>query len=308
MIETNHSDGRKSSLLARYTQRMGVLVDRRLSQIALEGARKEAERAAQSATASSRAKTEFLANMTHELHTPLSSILGFAEMMEREVLGPMPVAYREYAKNIVESGRQLLGVVGDVLDMSQIETGKYRLEDAEIDIGETLTNLFRLVQPRAAQGGLFLQARLPKELPRLKADPKSFKQIIINLVSNALKFTNSGGHIYVLPAVTPEGDLAIRVVDTGVGIKEEDLARIVLPFERGGEAMTQRHAGAGLGLTLVNALIGLHGGALVLQSKLGVGTVAVVTFPHRRLLKAPAPAGAPAVTRPRFGSKTDTKD
>ncbi len=308
MFQTNASDGRKASLLSRYTQRMGVLVDRRLSQIALEGARKEAERSAQSATAASRAKTEFLANMTHELHTPLSSILGFAEMMEREVLGPMPVAYREYAKNIVESGRQLLGVVGDVLDMSQIETGKYRLEEAEIDIGETLTNLFRLVQPRAAQGGLFLQARLPKELPRLKADPKSFKQIIINLVSNALKFTNSGGHIYVLPAVTPEGDLAIRVVDTGVGIKEEDLARIVLPFERGGEAMTQRHAGAGLGLTLVNALMGLHGGTLVLQSKLGVGTVAVVTFPHWRLLKAPAAAGAPAATRPRFGTKTDTKD
>ncbi len=290
MISTYATLDRKGSLLSRYTQRMGALVDRALSQIALEAARKEAEGAAASAMAASRAKTEFLANMSHGLHTPLSSIIGFAEMMEREVLGPMPVSYREYAKNIVESGRQLLGIVGDVLDMSQIETGKHELTDTEIDIAETLTGIFRVVQGKAAQAGLYLQARLAKDLPKLKADEKAFKQIVVNLLTNAIKFTKAGGRIFVLPALTADGGLSIRVVDTGVGIKEADLERILLPFERLGEAMTRAQPGAGLGLSLVNALIGLHGGTLQLQSKVGVGTIATVNFPRWRLLQAPGTA------------------
>ncbi|MGH7005167.1 MAG: sensor histidine kinase, partial [Alphaproteobacteria bacterium] len=282
------------SLLGRYTQRMGALVDRRASQTALEAGRKEAENAARSAMAASRAKTEFLANMSHELHTPLSSIIGFAEMMEREVVGPLPPVYRDYARNILESGRQLLGVVGDVLDMSQIEKGKYRLAETEIDIVTTLTALFRMMQGRAAQAGLYLQARLSKELPFLKADERAFKQIVSNLLSNAIKYTGPGGRIYVLPALTPEGDLSLRVVDTGVGINDSDLARILLPFERVGEALTRKEQGAGLGLSLVNALVGLHGGTLQLQSKVGVGTIATVTFPQARLV-ARAPA-APETT------------
>ncbi|MFO0989669.1 MAG: HAMP domain-containing sensor histidine kinase [Alphaproteobacteria bacterium] len=323
MIQTFALDLRKGSLLARYTQRLGTLVDRRLSQIALDGARREAEGAARNALDASRAKTEFLANMSHELHTPLSSIIGFAEMMEREVLGPMPVSYREYAKNIVESGRQLLGVVGDVLDMSHIESGKYRLDESEIDVGEALTAIFRLVQGRAAQAGLYLQARVAKDLPQLRADPKAFKQIVLNLLSNAIKFTKAGGHIYVLPALAPEGDLSIRVVDTGVGIEDTDLARITLPFERVGGAMTHRQPGAGLGLSLANALAVLHGGTLQLQSKVGVGTVATVTLPHWRLMKAPGtalgeaglgdasrppPAEPPPATSARFRPTLDAKD
>src|SRR5262249_31526941 len=157
--------------------------------------------------------------------------------------------------NIVESGRQLLGIVGDVLDMSQIENGKYELVETEIDISETLTGLFRLLQGRAAQAGLYLQARLPKELPRLRVDAKAFKQVVVNLLSNAIKFPKAGGRIFVLPAVTPEGELTIRVVDTGVGIKGSDLDRILLPFERIGDAMTRTQPGAGLGLTLVQALM-----------------------------------------------------
>jgi two-component system, cell cycle sensor histidine kinase PleC len=310
MLPSFASGDRKGSLLSRYAERMGALVDRRLSQIALEAARKEAEGAATNAMAANRAKSEFLANMSHELHTPLSSIIGFAEMMEREVLGPMPISYREYAKNIVESGRQLLGVVGDVLDMSQIENGKYQLAESEIDISETLTGIFRVVQGKAAQSGLYLQARVAKDLPKLKADERAFKQIVVNLLSNAIKFTNAGGRIFVLPTLTAEGDLSLRVVDTGIGIKEGDLERIILPFERLGEAMTRTRPGAGLGLSLVNALIGLHGGTLQLQSKVGVGTIATVMFPHWRLLQtpgtalgeagiAPAPAAPQTASTPR---------
>jgi len=184
-----------------------------------------------------------------------------------------------------------LGIVSDVLDMSQIENGKYVLAESVIDLSETLTGIFRLVQGRAAQAGLYLQARMPKDLPRLKADEKAFKQIVINLLSNAIKFTTAGGHIYVLPAITDEGDLSIRVIDTGVGIKESELARIVQPFQRIGEALTRAKSGAGLGLTLVNALVGLHGGTLRLQSKIGVGTIATVMFPRWRVTAAPvAPA------------------
>jgi signal transduction histidine kinase len=289
------SSDRKRSLLATYTQRMGALVDRRLSQVALEAARKEAELSARNAVAASRAKSEFLANMSHELHTPLSSIIGFAEMMEREVKGAMPPVYRDYAKNILDSGRQLLAVVDDVLDLSQIETGTYRLAETEIEVADALTNIFRMAQGRAAQAGLYLQARVPPGLPRLKADARAFKQIVSNLVSNAIKYTRAGGRIYVLPSLTPEGELALRVVDTGIGMKEGDLARIVLPFERLGEAMTRKQQGVGLGLTLVHALIGKHGGSLQLQSKVGVGTMATVAFPAWRLTAAAAPAPAPDI-------------
>jgi signal transduction histidine kinase len=171
------------------------------------------------------------------------------------------------------------------------------------------------VQGRAAQAGLYLQARLPKDLPRLKADAKAFKQIVINLLSNAIKFTKAGGRIFVLPALTSEGELTIRIVDTGIGIKDGELARIVQPFERTGEAMTRTRPGAGLGLSLVKALMGLHAGTLQLQSKVGVGTIATVTFPRWRLLGAPAaaapgpatietaPVGAASVAAP---ESTDT--
>jgi len=287
---------RKGSLLAHYTQRMGALVDRRLSQVALEAARKEAELSARNAVAASRAKSEFLANMSHELHTPLSSIIGFAEMMEREVKGAMPPVYRDYAKNILDSGRQLLAVVDDVLDLSQIETGTYAIAETEIDIAEALTGIFRLAQGRAAQAGLYLQARMPTGLPRLTADARAFKQIVSNLLSNAIKYTRAGGRIYVLASLTPERELSLRVVDTGVGMKESELARIVLPFERLGEAMTRKQQGAGLGLTLVDTLMRMHGGTLVLQSKVGVGTMATVTFPARRLAAAAPADNAPADT------------
>ncbi len=290
MLPSTAPGARKGSLLSRYAERMGALVDRRLSQIALEGARKEAVKAADSARAASRAKTEFLANMSHELHTPLSSIIGFAEMMEREMLGPLPPAYQDYARNILESGRQLLAVVGDVLDMSQIENGKYALAESDIDIAETLTGLFRMVQGRAAQAGLYLQARLAKDLPRLRADPKAFKQIVLNLLSNAIKFTNPGGRIFVLPTLAENGDLTLRVVDTGIGIRQADLGRILLPFERVGEALTRKEPGAGLGLSLANGLTALHGGRLDIQSKVGVGTIVTVTFPGWRLV--PSPEGA----------------
>jgi signal transduction histidine kinase len=175
--------------------------------------------------------------------------------------------------------------------MAQVETGTYQLVDEEIDLAATLTAIFRLVQGRAAQAGLFLQARLPKDLPRLMADAKAFKQIVVNLLNNAIKFTNPGGRIYVLAALLPEGDLTLRVVDSGIGISERDIPRILLPFERVGEALTRKEQGAGLGLALVHGLVVLHGGTLVLQSKVGVGTVATVTFPRARLRPGSGPAG-----------------
>ncbi len=283
----------KSSLLSRYSQRLGAMVDRRDSQLALEAARREAELAARNAQASSRAKSEFLANMSHSLHTPLSTIIGFAEIMERELKGPLAPAYRDYARSIAESGRLLDSMVGDVLDMSAIETGRYRLTEAEVDVADTVNAVFRLIQGRAAAAGLFLQARLPKDLPRLYADAHALKQVVTNLVTNAIKFTKPGGHIYVLPGITEDGDFDIKVVDTGIGIDPSELDRVVLPFERIGDAMTRRQQGAGLGLAFVNALMRLHGGTLALQSKLGVGTIATVTFPRDRVGES-APADAPA--------------
>jgi signal transduction histidine kinase len=297
MLFASANTERKTSLLQSYSGRMGSMVDRRLAQIALEAARREAVISAEQARAHNRAKSEFLANVSHELHTPLSNIIGFAEMMQREVMGQLPAVYRDYARNIHDSGRQLLAMVGDILDMSQIEAGNYPLKEEACDLSEIVQSVFRVLQGRAAQAGLYLQARIAPGTPRLFADARALKQILINLISNSIKFTSAGGRVFVLPETLADGALAIRVVDTGIGIKEADLARILEPFERGADAPGGGKPGAGLGLTLVAAYVRAHGGKLGIQSKSGAGTIVTVTFPASRARPA-APvleaAAAPA--------------
>jgi signal transduction histidine kinase len=298
MIPAGQNGERRGATLTHYINRLGTLVDRRLGQLALDAARREAEHAADEARAASRAKSEFLANVSHELHTPLSSIIGFAEMMHSQVLGPLPEHYRDYAGNILDSGRHLLALVSDILDMSQLESGKYPMSEEAVPLGPLVESLLAEFGGRAAQAGLLLRSRLVDPDARIAGDARAIRRMLLLLVDNAVKFTKPGGSIFLVVAPAPEGALQIRLVDTGVGIREADLARILRPFERGGDAATARAGGAGLGLALAGAIASKHGIRVHIQSKLGVGTAITLDVPAARVLAAPAarpvPAPAPA--------------
>ncbi len=238
--------------------------------------------AKEQAEVASRSKSEFLANMSHELRTPLNAILGFAEVMQQEMLGPIgQPKYKEYAKDIHDSGALLLTIINDVLDLSKIEAGKLVLNPAEIDLPGLVKACFRLVRDRAKEGGVALGAELAADLPALYADERALEQMLINLLSNAVKFTPAGGRVTVTAARDGDG-FAIGVADTGVGIAEKDIATALAPFGQVENALTRKHRGTGLGLPLVRLLAELHGGSLDLESKPGAGTTATIRLPGGR--------------------------
>jgi len=247
-----------------------------------ERALREAKEAAELAN---RAKSEFLANMSHELRTPLNAIIGFGEIMEGELLGPMPVRYREYAADIRTSGQHLLGVIKDILDLSKIEAGKMTIEEEPVDLPAAVGDTLRLVAERAAEGGVMLVAELPEGLPKLWADRVRTRQMLVNLVTNAIKFTESGGTVTVGAALDDEG-LALRVADTGIGMTAEEIATARSAFGQADTSLSRRTEGTGLGLPLVQCLVELHGGNLDIESTPGEGTAATLRFPAERVLAA----------------------
>jgi signal transduction histidine kinase len=243
-------------------------------------------------------KSEFLANMSHELRTPLNSIVGYSELLLQELYGPLNARQADRLEKIHRNGYSLLALISDILDLSKIEAGRLELRPAAIDLPPFVQEIADSLRPQSDAKDLALTVDVAGPLPFLFADARCVHQALTNLLSNAIKFTNAGGRIFVLPATTPEGDLSLRVIDTGIGIKQSDLARILQPFERIGAAQSRAKPGAGLGLSLVTALVGLHGGTFQIQSKVGVGTIATVIFPQWRLAPgaaaAPDDAGAPA--------------
>ncbi len=241
---------------------------------ALHAARERAEFA-------SHTKSRFLANMSHELRTPLNAIIGFSDILAREMFGPIGNdRYTDYARLINESGGLLLDLINDLLDMSKIEAGKFDLHPEDFSVGDTIAACARLLSVRAENRGVTLATRIEPADLRLYADPRAFKQILLNLVSNAVKFTDSGGRIEV--AATADGErLRLVVADTGVGIPADILPRLAQPFEQVTNDPARAHGGSGLGLALVKSLTQLHGGDFVLESKLGHGTTVTVTLPLR---------------------------
>jgi cell cycle sensor histidine kinase DivJ len=236
----------------------------------LEHARQEAESAA-------RAKSRFLANMSHELRTPLNAIIGFSDIMRSRLFGPLPERYAEYANLIHESGGHLLDLISDLLDVSKIEAERFTLTLEAFDAREAVSGALRLTRVQADAAKIALRGALPAEPLEVEADRRALKQIVLNLVSNALKFTSSGGQVNVL--ARRRGDsLEIIVADTGVGIAPEDLERLGRPYEQAG-APEQRALGVGLGLSLVRAFAELHGGTMTLKSVLGEGTAVTVRLP-----------------------------
>jgi cell cycle sensor histidine kinase DivJ len=251
---------------------MRDVTDRKLQEQALELARSAAERA-------DAAKTRFLATMSHELRTPLNAIIGFSEMlMQEQALMLNAARRREYAQLINDSGQHLLSVVNGILDMSKMESGNFELTPEPFAPRAALINCCNLLALRARENGIDLSADAPHDLPVVTGDPRAFKQIILNLVSNAIKFTERGGRVTVSAGV--EGSrLVLRISDTGVGIAADDLMRIGDPFFQAGKTYQRRHEGTGLGLSIVKSLVSLHGGEMSIESKLDEGTTVTVALP-----------------------------
>ena len=237
---------------------------------ALEQARADAE-------ALNVGKSRFLANMSHELRTPLNAIMGFSDIMRQRIFGELPPRYAEYADLIHDAGTHLLDLINDVLDMSKIEAARYELSLERLDAREPVQAALRLMRLQADDAGVQLRGVLPSGPLEIDADRRALKQIVLNLVSNALKFTPQGGLVTV-SLHSQAGALELSVADTGLGIAAEDLKRLGQPFEQAGDSV-QQGRGTGLGLSLVRAFAELHGGEMVIESRLGEGTAVTVRLP-----------------------------
>jgi cell cycle sensor histidine kinase DivJ len=261
---------------------MRDVTDRKIQEQALDLARTAAEQA-------DAAKTRFLATMSHELRTPLNAIIGFSEMIVQEDALMLDAARRkEYAQLINDSGQHLLSVVNGILDMSKMESGNFEISPEPFAPRVALLNCCNLLALKARENGIDLVTRVPEDLPVMTGDPRAFKQVVLNLVSNAIKFTERGGKVTVSAGV--EGSrLMLRVTDTGVGIAADDLKRIGDPFFQAGKTYQRRHEGTGLGLSIVKSLVGLHAGELTVRSKIDEGTTVTVALPL-----SPAPAREPS--------------
>ncbi len=233
--------------------------------------------------AASRAKSEFLANMSHELRTPLNAIIGFSELMLAAGSGIAGEKYEEYLNLIHGSGRHLLDIINDVLDLAKVEAGKMSLSEESVDLGQITASCLRLVSSNTEDERIDLRSEIPDNLPPLKGDRRKIKQILINLLSNAVKFTPVGGQIRVTARINENGELALAVSDTGEGIPPESLNEVLSPFRQADSGLNRRFDGIGLGLPLSKAMAELHGGTLELESEVGAGTTVTVTFPAERL-------------------------
>lgn len=244
----------------------------------LEAARREAVQA-------NEAKTNFMANMSHELRTPLNAIIGFSEIIAGELFGPMGNnQYKEYAGNIFSSGTHLLALVNDILDVAQIESGQMKLRENYCDIGELIQSSVAQLNVQAAEASVSLEIHPIKSgLPEIYVDERKTRQILINLLSNSIKFTQAGGKVGIHACMARSGEMRVSVVDTGIGIAQDDIPRILQKFGQVENTLQRKYDGVGLGLPLAKSLVEMHGGSLRIKSRLGIGTAISFTLPAHRL-------------------------
>lgn len=234
--------------------------------------------------AASQAKSEFLANMSHELRTPLNAIIGFAEIMESELVGPLgSKQYVGYAKDVRESGHYLLELINDILDLSKIEAGQLEANLEEVDLGKTVDVCLRMVKDQASEAGLTVDLSGIEGLPPIRSNARMLRQIILNLLSNAIKFTPEGGGIKIdMRLDEPLRSVSLQVKDTGIGIAPADITRVMRPFEQVESAQGNVHRGTGLGLPMAKSLVELLGGEFTIQSEIGNGTTVMMLLPLDR--------------------------
>ncbi len=232
-----------------------------------------------------RSKSEFLANMSHELRTPLNAIIGFSEIIRDQLFGPVgQPQYIEYAGDIHDSGQLLLSLINDILDMSKIEAGKRALSESVMSVEETVRSVSRLVAARAKEGKIRMTMAVPHDFASLRAEERAIKQILTNILTNAIKFTPEGGSVSLTASLTELGQLKIVIQDTGIGMSAEEIPIAMAPFGQIESALSRKNQGTGLGLPLTRALVELHGGTLELQSAVGKGTTITLLFPPERVV------------------------
>lgn len=255
--------------------------------------RKEAEIAMRTAKLESdianRAKSEFLANMSHELRTPLNSIIGFSEIIKNEAFGPIgKKEYWDYANDIYESGKRLLGVINEILDVSRIQAGERQLNEGVVSVRRLMDSCIDLMRSKAEAGSIQMNNQLQNTDVQLVGEAQAIKQMILNLMSNAIKFTGDGGMVTLSGEMDSAGQFIISITDTGTGLSEEEIQKALSPFGQVDGEYNRKKSGTGLGLTLVKALVDLHGGSFDLISQKGIGTTAMLTFPAKRVSQKPA--------------------
>jgi PAS domain S-box-containing protein len=246
-------------------------------------------RAKELAEAASRAKSEFLANMSHELRTPLNAIMGFGDLIEHELMGPVGNArYVEYAHDIVESGRHLLALISDILDLAKVDAGRLAVSEDLVELRHVADECVTMLSERARAGGIRVDVAIARELGAVRGDERRLKQILINLLTNSIKFTPAGGRVAVAAARDERGGLALAVSDTGIGIAPQDIPRVLEPFVQVDGPLNRRTEGTGLGLPLTKRLVEIHGGTLEIASEPGRGTTVTVRLPPERVVAAAA--------------------
>ena len=270
-------------MFAAYTQELYLrrsFLDERL----LRQEKARSEQLLEEANAASEAKSNFLAMISHELRTPLNAVIGFSEIMKCQMFGPLgQERYVTYADDIYHSGVHLLEIINSILDLTKAEAGKLELNEEFVDVQATIANSVRLIAERAAQVGVSVEVVPRDELPMLRADRRMVTQIILNLLSNAVNFSNRGGRVRIDTHLASDGCYEMSFEDSGVGISAEDTARVMEPFVQADSRLSRCHEGTGLGLPLAKKMLELHGGGLELRSALKVGTTAIARFPPERV-------------------------
>jgi signal transduction histidine kinase len=229
--------------------------------------------------------------MSHEPRTPLNAIIGFSEIIQNQIFGPVGSdRYLAYAKDIRDSGKHLLEIINDILDLAKIEVGKFELHDEDCDVASVIPSALRFVRDRAHASGLKVEMQLAAELPMIRDDQRALKQILLNLLSNAIKFTPGGGRIEISAGVADDGRFCLRVSDSGIGMAPDEIPRALEAFGQIDSSLSRKYEGTGLGLPLVKAFVELHGGAIEIDSTLHIGTTVRVLLPSERIIRAPTTA------------------